>query len=958
MLNSKRIAHLIASLMFCCCSNIFFPIHASAYNKVVDVDGALRSMEQASGAPIKAVIASNTGLATLVVPKPGHPISVPGAEAGQPAEVARRFLDKFGMAFGLADTSKTRRSKIKGPDEVGMAHVRYQQVHDGVPIRGAEITIHVKGADVVNVQAKTLPDPVAVDTTPTLMPASAIEVARKFIEEQGGGGGGDGTTFSTPALEIFNLGILDNSRTTSYLTWFIEARRSAFHQFIWVDAHTGQVIHNQDMVAQALIREVWDHQNSSDPALTYRVTSFPTGDAHIDNAYNYAGNTYNFYFNFFGRDSWDGAGSPLILNVHYVQGLCNNYASGFWGNGQTYYCGNQTVAIDVVGHEITHGVLESSGVGYYADETATINEAYSYIFGESVDQVYGPASSNQSLRWKWAEELIGDAAPDFRYPEASGYAGKVSDPQLVCGTGTDAAHRNAWVLAHAFALMTDGSTYNGYTITGIGLEKAAKIHYRAMTTYLQGAPTFLDNYYGLIQSCQDLIGTSMITANDCAEATKALDAVEMSLPLCPDFLLTANNQNTIEVRNSRQDGTFEPPVLVGDNLGAGVNYVEFAIGPNYNEEFIAATNESPSRLFWFSRTGRAIFQQKFVVNLAPDPSNSPQYGLGLTSGFHPMGIRFFLDNKNVAFPLSDGATGYWIAKGDFYLGSAVSGGVTNNVSPDAYDFSSIFTGWTLAKSSTLGDVNGDGFADMLASEQAVGGAVSSRVYLLTGGRDTSQIPYRYFWNEPVYVFTTNNNPASHMTLGDFNNDGKVDAIVGQDDDGDPGAAFLYFGHGDGTFEQVGRKVFDVQPTINTGSDQPGAGNFQAYDVDRDGILDIISAYKKNGVSDPDESSRLVFIRGLGNGYFAEPVAIEENLIYRTAFTAPLTLPRDLFLLQGADLNHDQCVDVADMGIILKDLRNPSTHDPYFDLNGDGVVNLLDVRELRNHFTNPSGTPCQ
>ncbi len=210
---------------------------------------------------------------------------------------------------------------------------------------------------------------------------------------------------------------------------------------------------------------------------------------------------------------------------------------------------------------------------------------------------------------------------------------------------------------------------------------------------------------------------------------------------------------------------------------------------------------------------------------------------------------------------------------------------------------------------------------------------------------------------PVYVFTTNHDPATHITLGDFNNDGNVDAIVGQDDDGDPGAAFLFFGHGDGSFEGPGRQVFDVQPDIESGFNQPGTGNFQAYDADGDGVLDIISAYKKKGIDDPDEGSRLVFIKGKGNGYFETPVIIEENVIFKSAFTAPMTYPEDIFTLQGGDLNHDGCVDRADLTIILTDMRGPVPHDPYFDLNGDRLVNIVDARKLVTLFSNPKGEPC-
>ncbi|MCU0294123.1 MAG: FG-GAP-like repeat-containing protein, partial [Thermoanaerobaculaceae bacterium] len=88
-------------------------------------------------------------------------------------------------------------------------------------------------------------------------------------------------------------------------------------------------------------------------------------------------------------------------------------------------------------------------------------------------------------------------------------------------------HSNSGVPNHAFALMTDGGSYNGYAIAGIGLTKAGKIHYRTLTRYLLSGSDFLDHYNAVKQSCTDLVGTSGITSGDCTEVGKALDATEM-----------------------------------------------------------------------------------------------------------------------------------------------------------------------------------------------------------------------------------------------------------------------------------------------------------------------------------------------------------------------------------------------------------------------------------------------
>jgi len=346
------------------------------------------------------------------------------------------------------------------------------------------------------------------------------------------------------------------------------------------------------------------------------------------------------------------------------------------------------------------------------------------------------------------------------------------------------------------------------------------------------------------------------------------------------FLITANENRTVEVRFSNLDGTFEPPVLIGDDVGS--NYGEFAIADFTGDgqlDFIASTNENPADLYLFTRTGPTSFEQTFLFELDEDPKAAPDYGYGLIAAdLNNDGHMDFLENINHDF----GGNKYWIAKGNAHLND---GSANFTRVADAFDFSgwhNIYTGWTLGISSTVVDVNGDDYPDMLASGQSSGAAVSSKVYLLKGNGDGT-------FQQPVHVFTTAHHPATHMTLGDFNNDGKVDAIVGQDDDGDPGAAFLFLGCGDGTFEQTGVEAFDTREDIEWGSDRPGHGRFQAYDADHDGILDIISAAGLCGpvASQPLDAKLLVF-HGRGNGTFDDPQVIAPNILTATAFQVPLT----------------------------------------------------------------------
>jgi hypothetical protein len=101
-----------------------------------------------------------------------------------------------------------------------------------------------------------------------------------------------------------------------------------------------------------------------------------------------------------------------------------------------------------------------------------------------------------------------------------------ADTNEVDGGGV---HTNSGVNNKAAYLLTDGGTFNGKTVTGLGITKVAKIYYEAQANLLTSASDYQDLHSNLQQACTNLIGTSGITAADCAEVKDAVDATEMNL---------------------------------------------------------------------------------------------------------------------------------------------------------------------------------------------------------------------------------------------------------------------------------------------------------------------------------------------------------------------------------------------------------------------------------------------
>ncbi|WP_163997076.1 M4 family metallopeptidase [Pyxidicoccus caerfyrddinensis] len=114
-----------------------------------------------------------------------------------------------------------------------------------------------------------------------------------------------------------------------------------------------------------------------------------TGDPAVDEAYTGLGATYDLYGEVFGRNSIDGNGMQLIAHVHYDE----NYDNAFWdgermvfGDGDGDLFNRFTIAVDVIGHELAHGVTEHEGPLAYFLQSGALNESLSDVFGSLVKQ--------------------------------------------------------------------------------------------------------------------------------------------------------------------------------------------------------------------------------------------------------------------------------------------------------------------------------------------------------------------------------------------------------------------------------------------------------------------------------------------------------------------------------------------------------------------------------------------
>jgi Zn-dependent metalloprotease len=144
-------------------------------------------------------------------------------------------------------------------------------------------------------------------------------------------------------------------------------------------------------------RFVYDAKNglSLPGTLVRQEGDAPTADAAVNEAYDGSGATYDLYKDVYNRDSIDGSGMQLKSTVHYRKG----YDNAFWNGEQMVYGDGDedlpekdrlfnrfTISIDIIGHELTHGVTQFEAKLVYSNQPGALNESMSDVFGSLVKQ--------------------------------------------------------------------------------------------------------------------------------------------------------------------------------------------------------------------------------------------------------------------------------------------------------------------------------------------------------------------------------------------------------------------------------------------------------------------------------------------------------------------------------------------------------------------------------------------
>lgn len=310
------------------------------------------------------------------------------------AAKADAYLDKYAANFGSRANELRRDSVEKTP--YGWT-VTYSQSYRGVDVFGSMLRANVdKQGDLTAVNGFAAPD-LSLSTTPRIGKDAAARAAVGTVRANPPGDAGDADTTGIRAastkLVVYRLGATKGETGTAVLAWVVEVtNRANVRDMVFLDATTGKLVNRYSLIHDSLYRELYETTYARKGLKWSEGDKFP-GKLDVDqqNEVLGTGESYWFFKNGFGRDSYDGAGHKMATVNNDPRINCPN---ANWNGVTTNYCSGVS-ADDVVAHEWGHAYTEYTHGLIYQWQSGALNESYSDIWGETVDLINGRMDADE-----------------------------------------------------------------------------------------------------------------------------------------------------------------------------------------------------------------------------------------------------------------------------------------------------------------------------------------------------------------------------------------------------------------------------------------------------------------------------------------------------------------------------------------------------------------------------------
>ena len=515
----------------------------------------IEKLQQLSGNDLKLDFHDNNGQQISAYGKLSEKREISG-------DSAIKYLEDNKALLGITNSQGNFKLSKLEKDKLGYTMVKVNQMIKGLPVRDHELIVHFDKDGIVNSISGTVESKIKDITylgSKSISKEEAVDIAKKqfkfsslrnepTVEKQV-------IIVNDKAYEVYKVNIQYNDPEIANWDVFVEVSSGQVVdtktniRYDGATTGSGTAVDGSSKPLNLYLSGSSYQMIDTTKAMNGSIKTYTANNAEVEpgtivsnstnnfttevakasvSAHYNAGTVYDFYKNLFGRNSIDNNGMSIISTVHYGSSFNNAYWDGtqmVYGDGDgtnfTYFSGD----LDVVAHELTHGVTEKTANLDYSYQPGALNESISDVFGV-LTETYNKYNVKNGGTWTFnpADWVVGD---EIYTPKISGDALRsLADPTLYgqpanmsnyVNTSSDygGVHTNSGIPNKAAFLIAQS----------IGDSKTAQIYYRALTSYLTSSSDFLAARNALVSSATDLYGASSAEVNAVNSAFNSVGVV-------------------------------------------------------------------------------------------------------------------------------------------------------------------------------------------------------------------------------------------------------------------------------------------------------------------------------------------------------------------------------------------------------------------------------------------------
>lgn len=545
------------------------PIESSYAYKSIPFRRSLDSQET----KLRKAKFEKNGLLMFVEGQPESVASYSERDSESIIIAAYSYLDVISKSMQIEDVRNEFVDMEILQDDINFTHIKMQQYFKGLKVYGGQIILHGNNGNLSSFNGTYFPTPKIKDLNPKYKKAEAEDIAMGDVSIESATGDIKSFGFSDLEYEMTVSELViyhyDRDVGSEKLAWHITVRPNFLERWeYFIDATTGKVINKYNNTCsdgpatanaidlngvsrtidtylvggsyyllnttkqmynpgQSVLPDnpvggiiTLDANNTYAENITHVTSNNNTwNDASTVSAHYNSSITYDYYLNTHGRNSINGEGGTIFSVVNVSDEGGQSLANAFW-NGQAMFYGNGgnifyplAGGLDVGAHEMTHGVIQNTANLEYQNEPGAINESMADISGAMVDR------SN----WQLGETITPDgsqyfptgAMRDMSNPHNGGSS--FNDPsyqpmhvneKYTGSNDNGGVHLNSGIINYAYFLLAEDISKN----------KAEKLFYRALSSYMTKSSQFIDCRLAFEQAAKDLYGDGSAEHNAVANA--------------------------------------------------------------------------------------------------------------------------------------------------------------------------------------------------------------------------------------------------------------------------------------------------------------------------------------------------------------------------------------------------------------------------------------------------------